>query len=164
MATLWANQSTTRLPNSSSLMTWRSSSLMKRNSAQLWKCRKGHRKISVNLDWDQYKCAAMNVKRGPPQAEELTGETGRQHTTYAVSVKSNRTSSWEYRSTSNKIQETTRRTTTKEFLQMVRAMLLTAIWDVQYNVDAINVFALPALSYFMKTMHRALGTSKRLIY
>ena len=57
----------------------------------------------LNLDWDQYKCAAMNVKRGHPQAEELRGETGRQHTTYAVFVKSNRTRSWEYRSTSNKI-------------------------------------------------------------
>ena len=35
----------------------------------------------------------MNVKRGHPQAGELSGETGRQHTTYAVLVKSNRTSS-----------------------------------------------------------------------
>ena len=62
----------------------------------------------------------MNVKRGHPQPEELSGETGRQHTTYAVLVKRNRTSSSEYiRSTSNKIQETTRGTTDKEFLQMV---------------------------------------------
>ena len=65
---------------------------------RLWQCKptlKVERGASkdLNLDWDQYKCAAMNVKRGHPQAGELSGETGRQHTTYAVLVKSNRTSS-----------------------------------------------------------------------
>ena len=92
----------------------------------------------LNFDWDQYKCAAMYVKRGHPQAEELSSETGLniQHMQWQ----------WRatlqvlgriYRSTSNKIQET-RRTTTKEFLQMAWAML-SAIWDVQYNVDAICI-------------------------